>query len=240
VAAVLSDTYLDGTTARGIDDVVPALPPARQTLVPGVRVDGHALVRLAVPGDAEAVVQLTALGRSGAADLPDGGVVRVPAGSSRDVSLDSLPKGDYGLKVVSDVPVVAGAWVERRAGGTGEFAWSASSGPVTSLAGIALADSSGARTDLVLTAPAQDGHVDVVSVASDGSTTTREVDVAAGTTQSVPVSGSVWVRPQQGSGAVVAARFTQFDDPAGPLVTTGPLRQVALTRVPTDLAPADR
>ncbi|KQX69899.1 DUF5719 family protein [Angustibacter sp. Root456] len=240
VTAVLSDTYLDGTTPRGIDDVVAAMPPARQALVPGVRVDGRAVLRLAVPGDAEAVVQVSALGRSGATDLPDGGVVRVPAGTTRDVSLDSLPKGDYGLKVVSDVPVVAGAWVERRAGGIGEFAWSATSGPVTSLAGVARADVSGGRTDIVLTAPRQDAHVDVVTVAADGTATTREVDVAAGTTQAVQVSGSVWVRPKQGSGEVVAARFTQYDDAAGPLVTTGPLRQVALTRVPTDLAPADR
>ena len=64
--------------------------------------------------------------------------------------------------------------------------------------------------------------------------------MAAGTTQAVPVSGSVWLRPQPGSGEVVAARFTQVDDAGGPAVTTGPLRQVALTRVPTDLAPADR
>ncbi|HEX3003429.1 MAG TPA: DUF5719 family protein [Angustibacter sp.] len=242
VAAVLSDTYLEGTTPRGIDDVVAAMPPARQTLVPGVRVDGKAVLRLAVPGDAEAVVQLTALGRSGAADLPDDGVVRVPAGGTRDVSLASLPKGDYGVRVVSDVPVVAGAWVERRSGGgAGEFAWSASSGPVTSLAGMALADATdGARTDVVLSAPSGDAHVDVVTVAADGTASTRRVDVAAGTTQTVPVSGSVWLRPAPGSGEVVAARFTQVDDPAGPLVTTGPLRQVALTRVPTDLAPADR
>ncbi|MGN6613297.1 MAG: DUF5719 family protein [Angustibacter sp.] len=241
VTAVLSDTYLDGTTPRGIDDVVAAMPPSTQTLVPGVRVDGRALLRLAVPGDAEAVVQLTALGRTGAAELPDGGVVRVPAGATRDVSLASLPKGDYGLKVVSDVPVVAGAWVERRTDGAGEFAWSASSGPVTSLAGLAQADAAdGARTDVVLTAPRQDAHLDVVTVAADGTASTRRVDVAAGTTQVVSVSGTVWLRPASGSGQVVAARFTEVDDPAGPLVTTGPLRQVALTRMPTDLAPADR
>lgn len=242
VAAVLSDTYLQGTTPRGIDDVVAATAPARTTVVPGVRVDGRAVLRLAAPGDAEAVVQVTALGRGGAADLPDDGVVRVPAGGTRDVPLDSLPKGDYGLTVVSDVPVVAGAWVERRTGGgAGDFAWSASSDAVTSLAGIASADApDGAHTDVVLTAPRADAHVDVVTLGPDGTATTRQVDVLAGTTQTVPVTGSVWLRPQPGSGEVVAARFTQVDDPAGPLVTTGPLRQVALTRVPSDLAPADR
>jgi hypothetical protein len=241
VAAVLSDTYLEGTTPRGIDDVVAAMAPALQTVVPGVRVDGRAVLRLAVPGDAEAVVQVSALGRSGAADLPDDGVVRVPAGATRDVPLDSLPAGDYGLKIVSDVPVVAGAWVERRSGGVGEFAWSASSGPITSLAGVAQADATdGAHTDVVLTAPRQDAHVDVVTVGADGAATTSQVDVPAGTTRAVPVTGSVWLRPQPGSGEVVAARFTQVDDADGPLVTTGPIRQADLTRVPSDLAPADR
>ena len=242
VTAVLSDTWLEGTTPRGIDDVVASEAPSRHVLVPGVRVDGSALLRIAVPGDAEAVAQVRLIGQDGAVDLPDGGVVRVPAGSTQDVTLDSVPAGAYGVEVVADVPVVAGAMVQRRAGdGPGELAWSASSRPVTSLTGLALADDTdGWRTDVVLTAPRQDAHLDVVTVADDGTTSTAPADVPAGTTRVVAVSGTTWLRPREGSGEVVAARFEQHDDVAGPWITTGPLRQVALTRVPTDLAPADR
>jgi hypothetical protein len=244
VGAVLSDTWLEGTTPRGIDDVVASVPPAKRVVVPGVLVDGGAFVRVAVPGDTEAVAQLRVIGQSGVVDLPDGGVVRVPAGSSRDVSLAGVPAGAYGVEVVADVPVVAGALVARRAagGGPGEFAWSASSGALTSLAGLAVADSSAAtHTQLVLTAPRADAHLDLLSVTADGATTTTAVDVPSGTTRVVAAAaGTVWVRPRPGSGDLVAARFEQRDDASGPLVTAGPLRQVALTRVPIELAPADR
>ncbi len=192
VGAVLSDTWLDGTTPRGLDDVVASLPPAKRVVVPGVRLDGAATVRLAVPGQAEAVVQLRVLGQDGAADLPDGGVVRVPAGSSKDVSLAGVPDGAYGVEVVSDVPVVAGAMVQRRPdqSGPGELAWSATSDPVTSLTGLALADAaSGWHTDLVLTAARDAAHVDVVTVGADGTSSTSQVDVPAGTTRVVAADG---------------------------------------------------
>lgn len=244
VGAVLSDTWLEGTTPRGTDDVVASTRPAQRVVVPGVLVDGRAFVRLAAPGDAEAVAQLRLIGPTGDVDLPDGGVVRVPAGSSKDVPLAGVPDGAYAVEVRADVPVLASAMVERRTGGDGpgELAWSASSGAITSLAGLAIADSTPrTHTQLVLTAPAGDAHLDVLSVGPDGTTTTAAVDVPAGTTRVVAATaGTLWLRPWAGSGELVAARFVQRDDPDGPMVTTGPLRQVALTRVPTELAPADR
>lgn len=242
VGAVLSDSWLDGTTPRGTDDAVAAVAPAKRVLVPGVRLDGPGLVRVAVPGDTEAVAQVRVLGPDGAVDLPGGGVVRVPAGSSKDIPL-ALPAGAYGVEVVADVPVVAGALVERRsADGRGEIAWSASSSPVRSLAGLARADTAAPwRTDLLLTAPRGEANLDLITVGADGTTSTAPVDVPAGTTRVVAAAaGTTWLRPRKGSGEVVAARFEQRHDAGGLLITTGPLRQVALTRVPTDLAPAEQ
>ncbi len=241
VGAVLGDAWLDGTTPRGTDDVIASLPPARRVLVPGVRVDGAASLRLAVPGATEAVAQVRLVGEKGAVELPDGGVVRVGAAASHDVDLGSVPPGAYTVEVTADVPVLAGAMVQRRGadGGVGEIAWSASSDPITSLAGVAGVQSAdGWHTDLVLGAPGQDASLDVVTRAADGTTTTTAVQVTGGTTKVVPVTGaSAWLRPQPGSGPVVAARFVTRDDALGPMVTTGPLRQVTLTRRPAAVAP---
>lgn len=245
IGAVLQDTWLEGTTPRGTDDAVAALPPATRVLVPGVRVAGSASVRIAVPGTAEAVTQVRLFGGQGPVDLPDGGVVRVPAGSSRDLDLSGVPAGAYGVEVTSDVPVVAGAVVQRRSApdGPGEIAWSASSDAVTSLAGVAgvegVAGVAGSRTDLVLTAPRTDVQVDVVIQRADGTSTTTAVRVAGGTTKVVPVAGrSAWLRPEPGTGELVAARFVTRESVLGAMVTAGPLRQVTLTAVPTDIAPA--
>ncbi|WP_460461535.1 DUF5719 family protein, partial [Angustibacter peucedani] len=241
VGAVLQDAWLEGTTPRGTDDVVASLPPATRVLVPGVRVTGAAALRIAVPGATEAVTQVRLYGEKGQVELPDGGVVRVPAGSSHDLDLSTVPPGAYAVEVTADVPVVAGALVQRRTGTTGpaELAWSASSDVITSLAGLARATLDSSRTELVLTAPRTDAALDVVTTGADGTTTSTAVQVTGGTTKVVPVQGSaVWLRPAAGSGELVAARFFTHDTDAGPMVTTGPLRQVTLTRVPAEVAPA--
>jgi hypothetical protein len=154
-----------------------------------------------------------------------------------------VPAGAYTVQVTADAPVVAGALVQRRtsATGPGELAWSASSDVVTSLAGLADAGLGGrATTELVLGAPSDaTAQVDVVSVAADGTTSTTSVQVTGKTTKVVTVSGaSVWLRPSAGSGPVVAARFDTHADPAGSMISTGPLRQADLTRLPADVAPA--
>lgn len=242
IGAVLADAWLEGTTPRGTDDVVAAAPPATSVLVPGVRIRGSAAVRIAVPGSAEAVTQVRLIGEKGAVALPGDGVVRVPAGSSRDVDLSGVPAGAYAVEVTADVPVVAGALVQRRANpsGPGEIAWSASSRPIGSLAGVAGIDlGAGWRTDLVLTAPRGGATAQLTTRRPDGSMVPSTVQVAGGTTTVVPVDGTaVWVRPVGAGGPLVAARFVTRETALGDLITTGPLRQVALTRVPVVVSPA--
>ena len=58
--------------------------------------------------------QARALTASGPRALPQGGVIRVAGGTVRDISLAGLPKGVYGLQVRADVPIVAGAFAQRR------------------------------------------------------------------------------------------------------------------------------
>ena len=114
VAAVLDDTWLDGVVPRGGDDAAPAAAPAREQVVPAVRVDGAASVRVAVPGADEAVVQTRVLTAGGPRPVPRDAVVRVAGHSSRDIDLSALPRGAYAVQVRADVPVVAAAMVERR------------------------------------------------------------------------------------------------------------------------------
>lgn len=116
VVAHLAEGYREGTTDRGSEVVSAGAPPATDVVVPALPTSHDdrphdVVLRLAAPGDSEAVVDLTALTADGTVRLPDE-VTRVPAGSSVDVALDDLPEGAVALRLRSDEPVVAGAWLD--------------------------------------------------------------------------------------------------------------------------------
>jgi hypothetical protein len=242
VAATLHDARLQGTTAWGTDDVAAGTPPSRSQLVPGVAVDGAALVRIAVPGAAEAVAQVRLLGPNGEVVAPQNGVVRVPAGSVRDLDLSQLPPGVYGVEVTADVPVVAGAMVERRAdpSGVADLAWLASvpmlrdQEHVLGVAGAAASDHPLTAT-LAVTAPTGDATVEVTSGTS--APTTVRVRAGTTTTVTVPADQATFVRATTGSGPVVAARLLTAATPQGDLVTASSLAPAAVVQHLTPLAP---
>lgn len=243
VTATLHDTWLHGTTAWGTDDVSAGTPPSRTVLVPGVSVTGAALVRIAVPGPDEAVAQVRLLGPDGEVVAPDNGVVRVPAGSSRDLDLSQLPAGTYGVEVTADVPVVAGAMVERRtdAAGVADLAWLASVPPLTGAEHVlGIAGVTAGRSDLTatlaLTAPDGAASVELVS----GTSAPTTVRVAAGTTKvvTVPADQATFVRTATGSGPLVAARLLTAPTPQGELVTASSLAPAPVVQHLTRLAPA--
>ena len=116
VVAHLAEGYREGTTDRGSEVVSAGAPPATDVVVPALPTSHDdrphdVVLRLAAPGDSEAVVDLTALTAEGTVRLPDE-VTRVPAGSSVDVALEDLPEGAVALRLRSDEPVVAGAWLD--------------------------------------------------------------------------------------------------------------------------------
>ncbi|RIK16764.1 MAG: hypothetical protein DCC50_03975 [Acidobacteria bacterium] len=116
VVAHLAEGYRDGTTDRGSEVVSAGAPPATDVVVPALPTSHDdrphdVVLRLAAPGDSEAVVDLTALTAEGTVRLPDE-VTRVPVGSSVDVALEDLPEGAVALRLRSDEPVVAGAWLD--------------------------------------------------------------------------------------------------------------------------------
>lgn len=235
VHAVLNDLWMDGSTPAGSDDALAAAAPSRDQVIPGVTVKGAAVLRVAVPGDAEAVVQARALTKDGPRALPGDGVVRVAGGAVRDISLSQLPEGVYGIQVRADVPVVAGALVVRRAAGApGDLAWAASSTPVSAVAGAPLVPLrvgavAGTR-GLALVSTGGASSVEVVTTDADGRATSQRLTVAAdtATTLGLGAAGTVWVHRLSGDGELRAAVVSAVGAPGGELLSVMPLADAAL------------
>lgn len=239
VAAVLDDTWLDGVVPRGGDDAAPAAAPSREQVIPAVRVDGTATLRVAVPGEDEAVVQTRVLTRSGPRPVPRDAVVRVAGQSTRDIDLSALPKGSYAVQVRADVPVVAAAMTERRAkaNGPSDLAWASSTPVVTRLAGTVLRNpgTKGISAVLELAATGGAGSATVTVVDTRGRVTNHTVAAPADGVASVPLTDvtSVWMRP--GSGTVRAGVVTWRVDKVGVLISSTPLLDQPLTERPVQV-----
>lgn len=244
VAAVLSENWLDGVVPRGGDDAVPVTAPAREQVVAGVPIDGRATLRVAVPGDAEAVVQSRVLTPDGPRALPVDAVTRVRGGSTRDIKLGSLPPGAYAVQVRADVPVVAAVMVDQRgvAGAPSDLAWSGASSPITTMAGMALPASAvkGVTHRLDFAAARDPASVRVTTVGADGLVSVKEVAVGADSVSTVSLNDtsstgatSAWVTPL--TGLVRAAVVTTATGAAGTMVSVTPLADLTLTATPSPL-----
>jgi len=239
VAAVLSDTWLDGVIPRGGDDAVPVAAPAREQVIAGVAIQGRATLRVAVPGDNEAVVESRVLTPSGPRALPAEGVTRVAGHSTKDIDLRSLPPDAYAVQVRADVPVVAAAMVERRlaAGSPSDLAWSGASAPIRTLAGMVLhgAKDNALIERLDIAATTEASSVLVTTVGADGQASTKVVAIGADSVSTLSLAGatSVWVTPR--TGLVRAAVVTSVTDAQGGLVSLTPLADLTLTATSSPL-----
>ena len=246
VTATLHDARLAGTTARGTDDVAPAAAPARRVLVPGLTISGRALLRLAVPGSTDAVGEVRLFGPTGPVDPPGGPAVRVPAGGTRDIDLSALPAGTYGVQVSADVPLVAGAMVERGGAGTADHAWLAGALPLRAITGLAVVSSEPPwSTTLELTATGKVAAVvDLTTVTIGGNrageheTQTLRVPAGTSTITVLAPAQSAWLQVVRGSGEVIAARTTTYLDGAGRLITAGSLADLPTSEVLPVVRPA--
>lgn len=201
-----------------------------------MQVDGAAVLRVAVPGDSEAVVQARVLTPLGPRALPTGGVTRVDGGQVRDIDISRLPKDTVALQVRADVPVVAGVMVTRGAApAPSDLAWSSSTPPITAVAGMPLVDPAGAATpltrSLALTSTGASAGVEVVTVDADGAQKSSRLTVGEDATRAVDVTGarSVWVHRTSGTGELRAGVVSTLTDPTGTLVTATPLRNALVS-----------
>jgi len=239
VSAVLSDSWLEGIVPRGGDDTVTVAAPAREQVIAGVPIEGRTILRVAVPGDSEAVLESRVLTPSGPRALPSDGVTRVAGHSTKDIDLSSLPPGAYAVQVRGDVPVVAAVMVDRRraAGAPSDLAWSVASVPIRELAGMALPASGvkGVIQRLDLVATKDPASVLVTTVGAGGRISTREVAIGADSVSTLSLSDatSVWVTPR--GGLVRAAVLTTVTDVGGVLLSLTPLADLPLTTTPLAL-----
>lgn len=249
VVAALADTWLEGTVPRGGETTSPAAEPATEQVIPTLsrgKGKAGAVVRVAVPGETEAVVQLRVLTSKGARRVKHD-VTRVPGQSVADIDVSDLPEGTYAVQVRADEPVVAGAWVERRAGkgDPADFAWMPSTEPVDRLAGLPLQpsppgagdgkDTPEVSSSLVLAATGQRATVQVTTIGPHGKPSADSVKVAADSSTSLDLHDArvVWVQPLHG--VVRAGVVSTASTKDGDLVAAAPLNQLPLTHVPVML-----
>ncbi|ARU50500.1 hypothetical protein CBR64_02315 [Cellulosimicrobium cellulans] len=121
VSAYLQHSTLDGLVPLGVDYVVPGAEPAHDLALAGVASVGEAVddphapqLRLLAPGDQAGTAHVTVYGADGPVPLRGVEDVALTPGVVTDVSLGGLPAGSYAVAVHADVPVVAGASVDRR------------------------------------------------------------------------------------------------------------------------------
>lgn len=249
VFAALSDTWLEGTLPRGGETTTATSAPAREQVISALAKSGRpakAVVRVAVPGETEAVVQTRVLTAKGPVRVKHD-VVRVPGQSAVDIDLSDLPDGTYAVQVRADVPVVASALVERRsdAKAPGDFAWMPASPAITSLAGLPLTPEPPATggssprpsvaAELVLAAADDPATVEVTTIDKRGDAHVEQVAVPADSSRSLRLgqARSVWVHPT--SGTVRAGVVSQSSASGGTLIAAAPLRELPLTHVPTPI-----
>lgn len=232
VGAVLHDTLIQAAVGLGGDDAQPSAAPSAVQVIPLVPTTGTASLRIAVPGPADAVVQVRLLAASGAVSLPGRGVQRVRGASTADFDLGAVPAGTYAIAVTSDRPALAGVITSRLSGteSSGDLAWSESAPAVTRLAGLPLsADPAGLSSGLLaLSSPGVPAQARVVTVAPSGRTVTKVVAVAADSVATVDLTGAsaVWVSPT--AGTVYVGVLAAVKGASPPLYAVTALRDTAV------------
>ncbi|MEV7131774.1 DUF5719 family protein [Arthrobacter sp. NPDC093128] len=215
VTAVVQQSTLRGLTPGGVDFIVPGVAPATRQVMSGVDIQDPASARslaakqgfadaapalqIAVPGPADAVVEIKLYGRDGQKALPGGGVVTAKGGSVTEVSLAGVPAGQYTVAASADVSFAAAARVTRglKSDSATDFAWSPSSARLGSQHVVAV-PRSGERY-LVLGAPDDRAKITYTPITADGKLrAAATADLAGGTTALVKVPDEVGGAPVLG------------------------------------------
>jgi hypothetical protein len=191
-------------------------PPSTTLVLPGLTVAKSApRLFIAVPGTTDSKFNVLA--------YTAGKVVQVFGSTAQDASADAtapyplnaLGASAAGLKLTSNVPIVAGVLVPGN--GIGSFTTAAA--PITEQGVVAGNPSTrGVTVGLLLTAPAAAAHATITVVDANGTATPvggpQTVTVQAGHTLAVPVprpagstgSFAIVITPQAGSGPLYAVR----------------------------------
>ncbi|NHA67990.1 DUF5719 family protein [Phycicoccus flavus] len=229
--ATLTDTWLDGSTPLGAETVVPTAAPGTVQVVPATVVSGRTTLRVAAPGEDEAVASVTLLGPKGPVATTEDTVLTVPAEGVGELRLPDVPDGVYTAVVRADVPVVAATLStvgdpESR----GDLAWSVSAPVVTEVAGLALPDTPKVSRTLHLVSTGGASTADVTLVV-DGEERTRTVDLLSERSTDVDLedASAVWVRRGSGAGALRGGVVSTAGRGGSAVLSVVPLEPVAVT-----------
>jgi hypothetical protein len=233
VQATLTDTWVNGSNALGAETTVAAAAPATVQVVPGVVVDptGSTSLRVAVPGDQDAVVRVSVLNRDGLVPWTGESVLSVAGGAVGELPLTGLPEGTYALAVRADVPVASSALVRIGNGSVpGEIAWSPAATGVESVGGAAFAPISTVDRTLQLVSTGGNSTAEVTTVVN-GAPVTRQIDLLADRVAAVPLDDatSVWVRRVTGSGELRGTVVSSSGAGATRMLSSMPLGESAVT-----------
>lgn len=218
--------------------------PARRVLVPGLpATSGSRQLFLAVPGERDAHVTISAVTSRGTYQPTGGGGIDVPAGSAIEITLPSLGGIPAAIKLASNVPLTASAMITGGSASAPGLFTAAS--PAIQEQGVVAANLSGAgeSSQLILTAPRGPAAARITEFAAgshSASQASKVLKVKAHKSRVVPLphpkgaqagsSFSVVVAPLPGSGPLYAGRLVMDSQTA----TAQALQPVesALTRVP--------
>ncbi|MFF1384829.1 DUF5719 family protein [Arthrobacter sp. NPDC058288] len=208
VTAVIQQSVLRGLTPGGVDFIVPGAAPATRQVMSGLDIqdpapakalaakqgfaDAAAALQIAVPGPADAVVEIKLYGRDGQKALPGGGVVTAKGGSVTEVSLAGVPAGHYTVAASSDVSFAAAARVTRglKSDSAADFAWSAASARLGSQHVVTVPR--GGERYLVFGAPDDRAKITYTPITADGKVrAAAAADIAGGTTAVIKVPSEV-------------------------------------------------
>jgi hypothetical protein len=191
--------------------------PATSLVIPGLTVaSASAKLFVVVPGSADAQVKVVAYTPAGASPQFPGAPVDASAGAATPLPLNSLGASAAGLKLTSNVPIVAGALVP----GAGIGSFTTAVPPIIEQGVVAGNPATkGVTVGLLLTAPSAAARASISVISADGTVTTpagdQHVTVTAGHTLAVPVPRpsaggrqpfAIVVTPQPGAGPLYAVR----------------------------------
>ena len=215
VAAVIQQSVLRGLTPGGVDFITPGTAPSVRQVASGLDIqdpaglasltakpgfaDAGPALEIAVPGAADAVVEIKLYGRDGQKALPGGGVVTAKAGAVTEVSLAGVPAGTYTVAAGSDVSFAATARLTRglKPEDAADIAFSGASARLGSQH-IVPVPGTGDR-QLVFGAPEGSATVSYTPITEDGKIRgAATADLAGGTTVSIKVPADVGGSPLVG------------------------------------------
>ncbi|GAA2253976.1 MULTISPECIES: DUF5719 family protein [Kitasatospora] len=218
---------------KGADYVPTAGAPAPTQVLPGLPADA-ASTRLVVaaPGADDADLKIQVSGKNGWFTPAGHETIHVKAGMIAAVDLGNVTRNEVGALRLSPsdpahpTPVVAGLRIDRTQNGKSDAAWIANSAPVGKRASIA--DNRAGASTLYLTSTGDAATVRVTASAGSGGGTpaSKEVQIAAGATVSLPapepggLNGVFGLTVETVSGGpVVAARMLAVNTKDVPMFT---------------------